>query len=90
MFVSYFLEFNDQSKVFLKGFFCIRNANSLAIALAASFIAIGALFKTIGLNIQESIFSTFLTYALPDSLIVSYLRINGVFFKKSRIKKNTF
>ena len=56
---------------FLKGFFCIKSANSPAIALAASFIAIGALFKSIGLNIQESIFSTFLTYALPGSLIMA-------------------
>ena len=51
---------------FLKGFISIKGADSPAIALAASFIAIGALFKTIGLNIQESIFSTFLTYALPE------------------------
>ena len=59
------------TKYFLKGFFCIKDINSPAIALAASFIAIGALFKNIGLNIQESVFSTFLTYALPGSLIMA-------------------
>ena len=64
-------------KYFLKGFFCIKSANSPAIALAASFIAIGALFKSIGLNIQESIFSTFLTYALPGSLIMAESLIVG-------------
>ena len=64
-------------KYFLKGFFCIRAANSPAIALFASFIAIGALFKSIGLNIQESFFSTFLTYALPGSLIMAESLIVG-------------
>ena len=64
-------------KYFFKGFFCIKDLNSPAIALAASFIAIGALFKNIGLNIQESIFSTFLTYALPGSLIMAESLIVG-------------
>jgi predicted branched-subunit amino acid permease len=58
-------------KYFLKGFVSIKGADSPAIALFASFVAIGALFKSIGLNIQESIFSTFLTYALPGSLIMA-------------------
>jgi len=65
------------TKYFFKGFFCIRDLNSPAIALAASFIAIGALFKNIGLNIQESVFSTFLTYALPGSLIMAESLIVG-------------
>ena len=64
-------------KYFLKGFFCIKDLNSPAVALFASFIAIGALFKNIGLNIQESIFSTFLTYALPGSLIMAESIIVG-------------
>ena len=64
-------------KYFLKGFFCIKAADSPAIALFASFIAVGALFKSIGLNIQESIFSTFLTYALPGSLIMAESLIVG-------------
>ena len=65
------------TRYFLKGFVSIKGADSPAIALAASFIAIGALFKTIGLNIQESIFSTFLTYALPGSLIMAESLIVG-------------
>ena len=64
-------------KYFLKGFFCIKRVNSPAIALAAGFIAIGALFKSIGLNIQESIFSTFLTYAMPGSLVMAESLIVG-------------
>jgi predicted branched-subunit amino acid permease len=62
---------------FLKGFFCIKSANSPAIALFASFVAVGALFKSIGFNIQESILSTFLTYALPGSLIMAESLIVG-------------
>ena len=65
------------TKYFLKGYISIKGANSPAIALFASFLAIGALFKSIGLNIQESIFSTFLTYALPGSLIMAESLIVG-------------
>jgi len=35
------------------------------------FIAIGALLKNLGFSIQESIFSTLLTYALPGSLVMA-------------------
>jgi predicted branched-subunit amino acid permease len=65
------------TKYFLKGFISIKGADSPAIALFTSFVAIGALFKSIGLNIQESIFSTFLTYALPGSLIMAESLIVG-------------
>ena len=64
-------------KYLFKGFISIKGADSPAIALAASFIAIGALFKNIGLNITESIFSTLLTYALPGSLIMAESLIVG-------------
>ena len=59
------------SKYFLKGFLCIRRPDSPAIALGASFVAIGALLKNLGFTIHESIFSTFLTYALPGSLVMA-------------------
>tara|TARA_Y100000816_G_scaffold287435_1_gene270163 strand:- start:876 stop:1580 length:705 start_codon:yes stop_codon:yes gene_type:complete len=65
------------AKYFLKGFYSIKGARSPAIALGASFIAIGALLKNIGFTIQESIFSTFLTYALPGSLIMAESMIIG-------------
>ena len=58
-------------KYFFQGFSCIKKIDSPAIALGCCFIAIGALLKNIGFNIQESIFSTLLTYALPGSLIMA-------------------
>jgi len=64
-------------KFFLKGFSAVKGFNSPAIALGASFIAVGALFKNIGLNFQESILSTFFTYALPGSLIMAESIIIG-------------
>ena len=65
------------SKYFLKGLASIKGVGSPAIALGASFIAIGALLKNIGLTIQESLFSTFLTYALPGSLVMAESLIIG-------------
>ena len=50
-------------KFFFKGYRSILTHDSPAIALTCCFIAIGALFKNLGFNIQESIFSTMLTYA---------------------------
>jgi len=64
-------------KYFLKGFSSVKGFNSPAIALGASFIAVGALFKNIGLNFPESILSTFFTYALPGSLIMAESIIIG-------------
>ena len=58
-------------KFFFKGFRSISSHDSPAIALGCCFIAIGALLKNLGFNIQESIFSTMLTYALPGSLIMA-------------------
>ena len=45
--------------------------DSPALALGASFLAIGALLKDIGFNVQQSFFSTFFTYALPGQLIMA-------------------
>jgi predicted branched-subunit amino acid permease len=45
--------------------------DSPAIALGCCFVAIGALLKNLGFNIQESIFSTLLIYALPGSLVMA-------------------
>jgi predicted branched-subunit amino acid permease len=59
------------SKYFFQGFKSVKSFDSPAIALGASFIAIGALLKDIGFNLEQSIFSTFLTYALPGSLVMA-------------------
>jgi predicted branched-subunit amino acid permease len=45
--------------------------DSPAIALGCCFVAIGVLLKNLGFNIQESIFSTLLIYALPGSLVMA-------------------
>ena len=56
---------------FIQGLKSLKSFESPAIALAASFIAIGALLKNIGFNIQQSILSTVLTYALPGQLVMA-------------------
>ena len=60
-----------KKEFFFKGFRSILKPDSPAIALACCFVAIGALLKNIGFNIQESIFSTMLIYALPGSLVMA-------------------
>ena len=64
-------------KYFFKGFKSIKGAGSPAIALAASFVAIGALLKSLGFTVEESIFSTLLTYALPGSLVMAESMLIG-------------
>ena len=56
---------------FYKGYKSIFAYDSPAVALGCCFIAIGAIFKNLGFNIQESIFSTMLTYAQPGSLVMA-------------------
>tara|TARA_B100000941_G_scaffold40426_1_gene24444 strand:+ start:1004 stop:1705 length:702 start_codon:yes stop_codon:yes gene_type:complete len=65
------------SKYFFQGLFSIKGSNSPALALAASFIAIGALLKNVGFSLKESIFSTLFTYALPGSLVMAESLIVG-------------
>ena len=65
------------SKYFFKGILCAKEFDSPAIALGLSFLAIGALLKNLGFTIQESIFSTFLTYALPGSLVMAESMLIG-------------
>ena len=59
------------SKYYFKGLFSVKRLDSPGIALGASFVAVGALLRNLGFTIQESIFSTFLTYALPGSLVMA-------------------
>ena len=59
------------TKYFFQGFSCIKKVDSPAIALGCCMIAIGVLLKNLGFNLQESVFSTFLTYALPGSLVMA-------------------
>ena len=59
------------SKYFLKGITSVKGIDSPALGLAASLIAIGALYKNLGFSFQQSFFSTFFTYALPGQLIMA-------------------
>ena len=59
------------SKYFLKGIASVKGIDSPALGLAASLIAIGALYKNLGFSFQQSFFSTFFTYALPGQLIMA-------------------
>ena len=60
-----------KKELFFKGYKSILKPDSPAIALGCCFIAIGALLKNIGFNIQESVFSTMIIYALPGSLVMA-------------------
>ena len=59
------------SKIFFKGLKSLIGARSPAIPLAACFVALGALLKDAGLNIQQSAASSFFTYALPGQLVMA-------------------
>ena len=65
------------SKYYFQGLKSLKNFDSPAIALGASFVAVGALLKDIGFNLEQSILSTFLTYALPGSLVMAESFIVG-------------
>ena len=64
-------------KFFFKGYKSILTYDSPAIALGCCFVAIGALLKNLGFNIQESVFSTILTFALPGSLVMAESMLVG-------------
>ena len=66
------------TKIFFKGLFSIKSFDSPGVALGASFVAIGALLKNVGFTIEESIFSSFLIYALPGSLVLAESMVIGV------------
>ena len=65
---------DDRVKYFLK-VKSIKGVGSPAIALGASFIAIGAYSKFWVFN--SKVFSTFLTYALPGSLMAESMLIGA-------------
>jgi len=62
---------------FFKGYRSIFTHDSPAIAQTCCLIAIGALFKNLGFNNQESIFSTVLTNALLGSLVMAESMLIG-------------
>ena len=65
------------SKIFLKGLKANVGIRSPAIPLAACFVALGALLKDAGLNLQQSTASSFFTYALPGQLVMAESLVLG-------------
>ena len=65
------------SKIFIKGLKANVGIRSPAIPLAACFIALGALLKDAGLNLQQSTASSFFTYALPGQLVMAESLVLG-------------
>ena len=59
------------SKYFFHGRRSLIGTRSPAIPLAACFIALGALLKDAGFNLQQSAASSFFTYALPGQLVMA-------------------
>ena len=59
------------SKIFFKGLKSLIGTRSPAIPLAACFVALGALLKDAGFNLQQSAASSFFTYALPGQLVMA-------------------
>ena len=58
-------------KYFLEGLKSLVSSRSPAIALACSFVALGALMHNAGFNLQQSVASSFFTYALPGQLVMT-------------------
>ncbi len=58
-------------KVFLTGLKSLKGSRSPAIPLGACFIALGALLKDAGFNLQQSAASSLFTYALPGQLVMA-------------------
>ena len=65
------------SKVFFQGLRSLKGSKSPAIPLAACFVALGALLKDAGFNIQQSAASSFFTYALPGQLVMAEALLVG-------------
>ena len=65
------------SKVFLKGLRSLQGSKSPAIPLAACFVALGALLKDAGFNLQQSAASSLFTYALPGQLVMAESMLDG-------------
>ena len=58
-------------KTFLQGLKSLKGSRSPAIPLGACFIALGALLKDAGFNLQQSAASSLFTYALPGQLVMA-------------------
>ena len=64
-------------KYFSKGFVSVKGIDSPALALGASLIAIGAIYKNLGFTFQQSFLSTLFTYALPGQVVMAESMLVG-------------
>ena len=76
------------SQAFFTGLKSLKGVRSPALPLAACFVALGALLKDAGFNIQQSAASSFFTYALPGQLVMAESLLLGtsivnIFLKSS-------
>ena len=60
-------------KTFFQGLKSLKGSRSPAIPLGACFIALGALLKDAGFNLQQSAASSLFTYALPGQLVMAVI-----------------
>ena len=67
-------------KFFYLGLRSLAGTSSPALALAASFIALGAIFKHSGFNLEQSVASSLFTYALPGQLVMTESYLIGSLF----------
>jgi predicted branched-subunit amino acid permease len=58
-------------EIFFKGLKSNLGVRSPTISLAACFVALGALLKDAGFNLQQSAASSIFTYALPGQLVMA-------------------
>ena len=58
-------------ETFFQGLKSLKGSRSPAIPLGACFIALGALLKDAGFNLQQSAASSLFTYALPGQLVMA-------------------
>jgi predicted branched-subunit amino acid permease len=65
------LAVNDKFESIFSRIKIIKRFKSPAIPLAACFVALGALLKDAGFNLQQSAASSLFTYALPGQLVMA-------------------
>ena len=69
-------------EIFFKGLKSNLGVRSPTISLAACFVALGALLKDAGFNLQQSAASSIFTYALPGQLVMAESLLNWNFSYK--------
>ena len=77
------------SQAFFTGLKSLKGTRSPALPLATCFVALGALLKDAGFNIQQSAASSFFTYALPGQLVMAESLLLGASLSLIHISEPT-